>query len=74
MYTFPSCGYVRREASAAFLFGDVATPGPKFGNSSLPDVEALVLDPLAAVSVRVLEAEVVVVAELLGEDVICKIC
>lgn len=37
----------------------------------LSDVQALVLDPLAAVAVRVLETEVVVVAELLREDVIC---
>lgn len=42
--------------------------------SLLSDVEALVLDPLAAVAVRVLEAEVVVVAELLGENVICRTC
>lgn len=34
----------------------------------LPDVQALVLDPVAAVAVRVLEAEVVVLAEFLGES------
>ena len=36
----------------------------------LSDVEALVLDPLAAITVGVLEAKVVVVAELLGQSVI----
>jgi hypothetical protein len=36
----------------------------------LANVEALVLDPVAAVAVGVLEAEVVVVAQLLGKDVI----
>ena len=41
---------------------------------ALSDVQTLVLDPLAAVAVRVLEAEVVVVAELFGEDVICSPC
>ena len=41
---------------------------------ALSDVQTLVLDPLATVAVRVLEAEVVVVAELFGEDVICNQC
>ena len=41
----------------------------------LADVQAFVLDPLAAVAVGVLEAEVVVLAELLREDVVCeKLC
>jgi hypothetical protein len=38
----------------------------------LTDVQALVLDPLAAVAVGVLESEVVIWAELLREDVVCK--
>ena len=54
------------------LFGDVATPEPGFRNSSLSDVEALVFDPLAAVAVRVFKAKVVVLAQLLREDVVCK--
>jgi hypothetical protein len=37
------------------------------------DVKALVLGPVAAVAVRVLEAEMVVVAELVGQDVVCNI-
>jgi hypothetical protein len=38
----------------------------------LPNVQALVLDPLAAVAVGVLESEVVVLSELLREDIICE--
>jgi nucleoside permease NupC len=38
----------------------------------LPDVQAFVLDPLATVTVGVLESEVVVWAELLRKDVVCE--
>ena len=56
-------------------FGNVVTSLPNpFSSFPLSDVQALVLDPLAAVAVRVLEAEVIVVAELFGEDVICSPC
>jgi hypothetical protein len=40
----------------------------------LSDVEAFVPVVWIAVAVRVLEAEVVVVAEFLGQNVICKTC
>ena len=37
----------------------------------LPDVQAFVLDPLAAVAVGVLKSKVVVWSEFLREDVVC---
>jgi hypothetical protein len=46
----------------------------KFVVKRLSDVEALVLDPLAAVAVGVLEAKVVVVAQLLGKNIVCEVC
>ena len=63
-----------RGASTARPSGDVVTSAARIVAVSLSDVEALVLDPLAAVAVGVLEAEVVVVAELLRENVICNSC
>lgn len=38
----------------------------------LSNIQALILDPSAPVAVRVFEAEVVVGAEFLGKDIICK--
>jgi hypothetical protein len=70
MYTLILCA-VGGESGSLSLSG-VVTPLPIV--VPLSDVEALVLDPLAAVAVGVLKAKVVVIAELLREDVICSQC